>query len=317
MSLLYGLFGPPDVRQFRAKCDILRLIKALRYQKMWSVRRDAAVALGGLKAATAVEPLCAALKDQASAVVEVAAGALGEIENSRAVEPLCSVLDHADQRVRENATWALVRIGVAVVEPLCVALGQRSWLLRVYAAQALGEIGDARAVEPLCAVIEEASERLCKHVEGVDDQIKEILQSERTEAVGALVKIGARGVEPLCAALKDGVWYVRRNAAEALGKIRDARAVEPLCAALEDRDGNVGEKVIAALVAFGEPAVEPLRAALKDEAWYVRGNAAEALGKIGNPRAEQSLCDALGDQDENVREKVAEALHALQIRQSQ
>ena len=59
--------------------------------------------------------------------------------------------------------------------------------------------------------------------------------------------------------LKDEHGYVRRDAAEALGKIGSKAAVPALIHALKDEDG------------------------------YVRQSAAEALGKINTPEAQKAL----------------------------
>src|SRR5438093_249739 len=98
---------------------------------------------------------------------------------------------------------------------------------RHYVAKALGKIGDARAVEPLCGAL---------------GDVRNYLTHEY--AAEALAKIGdPRAVEPLCKVLGNKDIDDRRQAgrpfaAEALGKIGDARAVETLCEALGDRNGH-------------------------------------------------------------------------------
>jgi len=74
---------------------------------------------------------------------------------------------------------------------------------------------------------------------------------------------------------------VRKNAAKALGKIKDPRAVEPLIATLKDKDSDVRWHAARALEKIQDPrAVEPLIATLKDKDSEVRWHAAEALEKI-------------------------------------
>jgi HEAT repeat protein len=64
------------------------------------------------------------------------------------------------------------------------------------------------------------------------------------------------------AALKDNDWWVRRDAAEALGEIGDARTVEPLIAVLKDKDRDVRWHAASALGEIGDArAVDPLIAA--------------------------------------------------------
>ncbi|MEO0160809.1 MAG: HEAT repeat domain-containing protein [candidate division WOR-3 bacterium] len=57
--------------------------------------------------------------------------------------------------------------------------------------------------------------------------------------------------ERFIADLKDEDSYVRRYAAEALGKIGDNRAVEPLIAALKDEDSDVRRYAEEALKKIG------------------------------------------------------------------
>jgi HEAT repeat protein len=162
------------------------------------------------------------------------------------------------------------------------------------AAEALGVIGDSRAVKPLLIAIAAHKDR---HTDVC------------TAAAEALVKIGASAVEPLIAALKDRDSDVRIAAVEALGKIGDTRAVEPLIAALKDRDSHVCIAAVKALGKIGDTrAVEPLIAALKDRDRFVRYAAVEALGKIGDTRAVEPLIAALKDSDSILRKVAAEVL---------
>jgi HEAT repeat protein len=159
----------------------------------WDVRNAAAGALGKIGDTRAVEPLIAALGDQrvrATAeslgytrerlVCWAAAEALGQIGDARAVEPLIAAL--GDQAMRGPAAAALhrlswspdngeagatycvarrewdkcVEIGGPAVDPLIAALMDQSLrdkYSKQAAARALGRIGDARAVEPLIAVL--------------------------------------------------------------------------------------------------------------------------------------------------------------------
>ncbi len=181
----------------------------------------------------------------------------------------------------------------AKVQSLIAELEDKGWVSRQYAAEALGEIGDKRAVEPLIAALKDKSS-------GV-----------RSSAAEALGQIGdKRAVEPLIAALKDEGSYVHRSAAWALGEINDKRAIEPLIAALKNEDKYVRRSAAEALGKLrAKQAVELLIAALKDEYKYVRRSAAEALGKLGDKRAVEPLIVALKDKD--VRSSAAEALENM------
>ncbi len=130
----------------------------------------------------------------------------------------------------EAARIRLVRIGKPIVPALIGALKDKDRRVRWRVAEALGEIGDARAVEPLIGALK-------------DDDWK-----VRQGAAWALGDIGdGRAVEPLIGALKDDDWKVREGAPWALGKIGDARAVEPLIGALKDDDWKVRQGAAWAL----------------------------------------------------------------------
>jgi HEAT repeat protein len=128
--------------------------------------------------------------------------------------------------------------GKPIVEYLIDALevqpGAAAWML--------GDIGDARAVEPLIATLGEEYLPYGTYISA-------------HEAIGeALVKIGdARAVEPLIEALGGGDEEsdVRRVAAKALGEFGDARAVEPLIEALGDEDEDVRDAAKEALKKLG------------------------------------------------------------------
>jgi HEAT repeat protein len=151
----------------------------------------------------------------------------------------------------------------ANVDELIQQLNQNDVIARLHAVKALGETKDARAVEPLIAVLK-------------DDKCG-------LQAANALAKIGQPSVTPLCASLKADSPVARRNAAMALGKIKDSSTVKPLIAALNDEDLIVRRNAARALGEIHDnSAVEPLTAALKDDSPVVRRNAALALKGMGS-----------------------------------
>jgi HEAT repeat protein len=192
--------------------------------------------------------------------------------------------------------------------PLLAELRSDSAAVRRDAAEALGELGDARAVEPLIAALKDRNSDV------------------RVAAIRALVRlVDGRAIEPLIAALKDEDNDVRSAAAEALGQLGDARAVEPLIALLNHENdqarlasvvllgqpegalvalylkaAGVHQTALEALKQLGYAAVEPLIVAFKDEADGVREVAAEALRRLGEA-AVLPLIDALGDDSIPVR----------------
>jgi len=122
------------------------------------------------------------------------------------------------------------------------------------------------------------------------------------EAAMALWKIGKPAVEPLIDVLTNKDKTVRKNAAEALGRIKDNRAVEPLINVLQDADMSVRHDAVEALGEIKDPrSIEPLCSLLKDKKLKIQQAAHEALQKImygmKDARAIEPLMDAFKNKE--------------------
>ncbi len=243
----------------------------------------------------AVEPLVAALKSHGFGIAK---------KNGRTRRPnirLRKLNRHESGAAKSIVAFALGEIGDAqAVEPLLAAFKDREWSVRMSAAEALIKIGDKRAIEPMVVALEESSGR------------------NLAAAAYVLGEIGdARAVEPLIEALKDSSGRARAAAASALGKLGDKRAVQPLMAVLPDSDGEVRKVAQEALDAldpdraYFKDAVPILVAALKDSKSDVQQAAALALGKIGDKRAIKSMVEAFKDSNLNMRNVLQEALKMI------
>jgi HEAT repeat protein len=161
-------------------------------------------------------------------------------------------------------------------------------------------------------------------------------------ALNDLLKMGKRATPVLIEALSapamsmNGTgmeaWdgnLARRQAAEGLGRLKDAEAVPPLMATLGDASAPVREKVIWALAEIGDARAVPALIPLLGDAEPVRGStisalAAEALRKLGEDELTTTFAQTLqGDRAawENLRGEhrraVAQALiKALQSHHS-
>jgi len=180
------------------------------------------------------------------------------------------------------------------VPRLIFALQHNDPTVQYDAAEALGEIGDNRAVEPLLAALK-------------SDETSGV----RWKAVEALAKLGTPAVAGLIGALQHEDDDVRWKAAIGLGEIGDPKAIPPLIDLLCDDDRFVRSRAAYALSMIGEAAVDPLIHALREGDGNLRWGAAIALGKIQNPRAIDPLIHALADKYENVRAESAAALAAI------
>jgi HEAT repeat protein len=216
-----------------------------------AVRAGAACALGLTGSRDAVAALCETLEDPDPLVAVWSAEALARIGDQRAVAPLVNRLkthvSDAAAKALDDLGWTpaddaertvhllakqryheIAPIGEGAVGPLLAFLASSgeatSWAgvnTRKRVAGVLGEISDARAVEPLIRLLQEAVS---------------LHQTELSSAaVAALGKLGPPAVEPLIAVVVDPGEnrYARGYAAQALGAIGDPRAVEPLRGILE------------------------------------------------------------------------------------
>jgi hypothetical protein len=143
-DLLRTCFGPELAGMILTLYGIEPVVAALTSDSP-VVRNSAAVALGRQpeKAATAVEPLIAALETDGDILVrESAAWSLGRIGDARAVEPLINCVQREfDRDVRERAVTALGEIGdFRAVETLINVAGRDAQEVRSKAMKALRSI---------------------------------------------------------------------------------------------------------------------------------------------------------------------------------
>jgi HEAT repeat protein len=200
------------------------------------------------------------------------------------------------------------------------------WIIRKTAVEALGELRDFRALEPLLAALTDESPGVreaaarglgkMRNPQAAEPLLKLLDTTQpwslRMAAVEALGEIGdPQAVEPLLDILRSGdSWRLRRTAIEALGKIKDDLAVEPLMEVLGDRYASVREAAALALGEIGDPrATDPLITALENgKLWALRRAAAQALGALGGSQAIAPLIKLLKDKYANVREAAVRAL---------
>ena len=125
---------------------------------------------------------------------------------------------------------------------------------------------------------------------GVEELIRDLQDEKPLIRWQAAEQLGrakdARAVEPLIEALGDGDEGVRREVTKALGEIGSPRAVGPLGRMLEDPDESVRLNTLAALEKIrSDEAITLIISALKNDNSMVRMNAAASLGRIGDSRA--------------------------------
>ncbi len=199
------------------------------------------------------------------------------------------------------------------ISGLSEALSAHDPTVRRSAAEALGAVGDASAVDRLIAALEDRNET-------VRDSVAEALcEIGSIKAVRALCSAG--NVTGLRAALKNSKSETRLNAVEALAHMHPAYhsgVEDAIACAATDQDPTVRKRAITAIVemdlAFSTKLLDTVLFAIGDSESRVRVNAVMALGRIGEyspydrPRIEEGLLVALKDPDAVVRFTAAIAL---------
>lgn len=205
----------PNVWQLQSRHDVPGLIAALRHPD-FEVRKRAAIALRVLDATEAVSALKSVLRDEPDDQVR---------------QSVMAALQVLDQHVDIDALMA-----AGDLRGLIGVLNTRHAGNVIAAANALGDLGDRRAAEPLVILFHNSSS---------PPQV-------RLAAAEALLKLqSAPAVVTLLGALRRDSWQVRRNAAAVLGQLQAVWAVDPLAEALRDTHPVVRRTAAAALRRIG------------------------------------------------------------------
>jgi HEAT repeat protein len=126
------------------------------------------------------------------------------------------------------------------INELIAKLKHEDYHFRCQAADALGDIGEVRVIEPL--------------IEALGDRdLKDEESRVNRHIVGALIRIGKSAIPLLIEALMrkdDG--FKRYWVADALGAIGDKKVVQPLIHALADADSSVCAGAAEALERIGD-----------------------------------------------------------------
>jgi HEAT repeat protein len=265
------------------------LQKLLRSDRDPAAQRAAAYAIGafGKNAEPAVADLKAALKSKSSPVKQNAAWALGRIGKNvgaEAVSELCDLLYDADPLVRRDAVAALGDVGLPTAQP---AVAEMVKLVRSEADRKDCDI----------VVLTTGLDKLTGMVGPKNANLAPDLQKLLTYPDGDVVRMSAL-------ALANIGGEAARPAMNTLSKL------------LDEGDPRIQELAAAGLAQLGleaARAVPTLGRALADEkrAPTVRRNAAVALGRIGQDARNAIGPDGMGPRAEQGREALQQLKLAL------
>ena len=243
--------------------------------------------------------------------MEEQSAALEELSEFRdmeaAVQAARGLLGEMDATVRESALEVLRR--TRALDRWVRDLHRTRFAPRLRAIQALGEVGDERALDELLEtlgdddpdVVRAASRAvLARDRDYASERLAEALSSPNRRiaetAAAVLVGMGEEALEPLVSRLSSLDAQARRLAVEGLGNIGEVAAVHVLLPLLEtDPEADVRVATLEAGARLGGEATPFAlrRAAQGDPDWFVRARAYVLLAECNAPGATDYLLDAL------------------------
>lgn len=161
---------------------------------------------------------------------------------------------------------------------------------RIRAAEALGALGDARALEPLALLLADP-----------------VTASHAARSLVELGRVDAKGVQEVCRRLEaepGAAWALR-----VLGELGAPEDLQRFERGMSAGDAGLREAAAHAAAALGGRAAEPLlRRALSDSSAQVRAAAARGLARFASDETGRALLEALEDRDAGVAGAAAESL---------
>ena len=268
--------------------SVERLIRCLKDSDP-DVSMDAAQALGNLKIEKAVEPLLESLKSDPEGDVRVQAIiALSKIKSAKALDDLFQCIKE-DGYIEFDGEGDDMEFAPA-------------WEVQSQALDALGEIGDERAVDAVIALLK-------------DEELEDLQE----KGFRVLAKLNSdKATQFLLEQLKNGGRLARRRAAKAFVELNfigsengeiDLTLLEGLSNALLDEDPDV--RIYAARVlgrTGSQQIIVPITMLLSDENTEVSKEAAVILGKMRGEAIVERLVKMLETPDLEVKKKIIEVL---------
>jgi len=238
-----------------------RCLRQLHSPRWWK-RADAAAVLGWFQEPQVIAALERALDDPQVEVRLESARALARLKAVQSVAGLVARLAVVDATHSLGVQEIFRSLGPGAVTGLMGVLDSDvPEQVKMLAADALGHIGDPRAVPALLKLF---------HTPGRSGDTIHEHKARRGRAY-------ADRSQPANASVA-----LRLAVVKALSVLVDPRALDAILAALEDPIWEVRAQAAHCASQLGSPAVIPrLEGLLNDEHWWVRFHAAEALFKLG------------------------------------
>jgi hypothetical protein len=171
--------------------------------------------------------------DGKTVVLDVAEEALEDLKKLKVGDgATIRVIEEGGKRVAKSFRIRAKDPNAAKADAMLLDLKDPHWLNRKYAAEVLGELKDARAVEPLVAALV--------------DEVGDV----RQRAYDSLIKLGGVSVPSLIPLLVSEEDEIRQSATEIIRKIGKP-AVEPMATALAEADDRLKSRIMKVLDRMG------------------------------------------------------------------
>jgi len=256
------------------------------------------------------EQTFAGMEDQSAALEELSQ--FGDTE--AAILAARELLGEMDAAVRSAALEVLRR--TRALDRWAREVRRGRFKVRIRAIEALGDVGDERAVEELIGalgdddpdVVRAASQAvLARDPDYASDRLADTLASPDRRlaetAAAVLVSMGPEAVEPLMSQLNSLSVQARRLAVESLGATGDDTVTAALLPLVEtDPHADVRVAALESAVRLGGGAVSTAlrRATQTDPDWFVRARAYALLAESAAPEAVEFLLEALAAQESHI-----------------
>jgi len=171
--------------------------------------------------------------DGKTVLLDVAEEALEDLKQIKAGDgATIRVVEEGGRRIAKSFKIRAKDPNAAKADAMLLDLKDPHWLNRKYAAEILGELKEARAVEPLVAAL--------------TDDVGDV----RQRAYDSLIKIGGSAVPSLVPLLVSEEDELRQSVTEIIRKIGKP-AVEPLATALAEADDRLKTRIMKVLDRMG------------------------------------------------------------------
>ncbi len=303
------------------------------------IKKYAAEDLGDLRDQRAIDPLIELFANEEIAIREAAAEALIKIGGEDAVKKVSMLLGAEVASIRNFAMDILINIGNEAVEIVKGLIHDPDHDIRKYAVDILGLIGSQEASTYIIEALEDEHINVkCGAVEALGnigekiaiDPLISLLNKEtdpwlKFMLVESLGKIKSdKALDSLHKLLMEKDPLMVSSSIQALGKIGNIASIDYLLKLIEDapmplkqiiveaferidtaNDGKVFDKIAT------QDLVDKLLLLVDHEKEHIRKSIAKILGKINHPKSMDTLLLMLGDEDIDVHETVSLSIISL------